>query len=175
MAILLTLPTLLTVGGCDSEGKDRGYIVNIGDVAPDFEIQYNDETTSSLSDLQGKTVMIQFTTSWCGICIEEMPYIESDIWQKYKKRDDFALIGVTYKEDFDKIRTLIVKTKVTYPIIPDKSGEIFRKYAEKNAGVARNVIVDKTGKIIFLTRMFNRREFNQMKRIIDKELNNSPT
>jgi peroxiredoxin len=169
MKILLTLPTLFSIVR-DSESVNRGFTVNVGDMAPDFEFQYKDGTTGNLSDLRGKVVMLQFTASWCGICISEMPYIESDIWQKYKDRDDFALIGVAYRESYDKIQTLIVKTRVTYPIVPDKSGENFHKYAEKNAGVTRNIIVDKTGKIIFRTRMFEKREFSLMKRIIDKEL-----
>jgi peroxiredoxin len=171
MGILLTLPTFLAIIHYDGEGKNRGYIVKVGDMAPDFEIQNRDGTTSNLSDLRGKVVMLQFTASWCNICINEMSYIETDIWQKYKERDDFALIGVAYKEGYDKIHTFAVKTKVTYPIVSDKLGECFHKYAEKNAGVARNIIVDKLGKIIFLTRLFNKKQFTLMKKIIDKELN----
>jgi peroxiredoxin len=170
MEILLTLPTLCAVMRYDGEGKNRGYIVKVGDTAPDIEIQYKDGTTSSLSDLRGKVVMLQFTASWCSICINEMPYIESDIWQKYKDRDDFALVGLAYKEGYDKIQTFIVKTKVTYPIVPDKTGESFHKYAGQNAGVTRNVIVDKTGKIVLLTRLFKKKEFTLMKKAIDKEL-----
>jgi peroxiredoxin len=169
MMILLTFSLVAIVR--DGEGKNRGYIVKVGDMAPDFEIQYKDGTTGSLSAMRGKVVMLQFTASWCSVCTKEMPHIESDIWQKYRDRDDFALIGVAYKDSYDKIQTFVVKTKVTYPIVPDKSGESFHKYAEKNAGVTRNVIVDKTGKIIFLTRLFNLKEFNLMKKIIDKELN----
>ncbi|MDR2383184.1 MAG: TlpA family protein disulfide reductase [Prevotellaceae bacterium] len=171
MGILLTLPTFLAIVFHNSEGKNRGYVVKVGDMAPDFEIQDKDGTTSNLSDLRGKVVMLQFTASWCSVCIDEMPYIEADIWQKYKDRDDFALIGIAYKEGYEKIRTFAVKTTVTYPIISDKSGECFHKYAEKNAGVARNIIVDKSGKIIYLTRLFNKKRFAIMKKIIDKALN----
>jgi peroxiredoxin len=150
---------------------DRGYIVKVGDVAPDFEIRYEDGAKTKLSSLRGKVVMIQFTASWCGVCIKEMPHIESDIWQKYKDRNDFALVGVAYKEDFDKIHTLVSKTKVTYPIVPDRMGESFHKYAAKGAGVTRNIIIDRTGKIIFQTRLFNQKEFVAMKEVIQNELN----
>jgi peroxiredoxin len=170
MGFLLTLPTFLAIIRQNSEGKNKGYIVKVGDIAPDFEIQYEDGTTSNLSDLRGKVVMLQFTASWCNICINEMPYIEMDIWQKYKDRDDFALIGMAYKESYDKIRTFAVKTKVTYPIVSDKLGECFHKYAEKNAGVARNIIIDKSGKIVFLTRLFSKTQFTVMKKIIDRKL-----
>jgi peroxiredoxin len=154
-----------------AQDDNRGYIVKTGDIAPDFEIQYEDGTKTKLSSLRGKVVMIQFTASWCSVCIREMPHIESDIWQKYKDRNDFVLVGVAYKEDFDKIHTLVSKTKVTYPIVPDKSGESFHKYASKDAGVTRNIIVDRTGKIIFQTRLFDQKEFEAMKKIIANELN----
>jgi peroxiredoxin len=170
MKILLTLPTLFAIVRYDGEGKNRGYIVKVGDMAPDVEIQHKNGTITNLSALRGKIVMLQFTASWCNVCISEMPYIESDIWQKYKNMDDFVLFGIAYKENYDKIQTLVVKTKITYPIVPDISGENFHKYAGKNTGVTRNVIVDRTGKIIFLTRLFNKREFNLMKKILDKEL-----
>jgi peroxiredoxin len=169
--MILILPTFLAIARYDGEDASRGYIVKVGDMAPDFEMRYEDGTTKNLSDLRGKVVMLQFTASWCGVCIKEMPHIESDIWQKYKDRDDFALVGIAYKEDFDRIHVLTAKTKVTYPIVPDKSGKNFHKYAEKEAGVTRNVIVDRDGKIIFQTRLFDQKEFNAMKKVIDKELN----
>ncbi|MDR1339946.1 MAG: TlpA family protein disulfide reductase [Prevotellaceae bacterium] len=172
MALILILPAFITSAqsGDDDDGDSRGYIVKTGDMAPDFEIQYKDGTRTNLSSLRGKVVMLQFTASWCSVCMREMPHIESDIWRKHKNRSDFALIGVAYGEDYDKIQTLVSKTKVTYPIVPDKSGEYFHRYAEKGAGVTRNVIVDRTGRIIFLTRLFNQKEFNAMKKVINNEL-----
>jgi len=48
--------------------------------------------------------------------------------------------------------------------------DIFGLYALKEAGVTRNVIVDRKGKIIFLTRLFDKPEFDKMKEIIFAEL-----
>jgi peroxiredoxin len=169
MALILIMPAFVTLAQSDDEGDDRGYIVKVGDMAPDFEIEYKDGTKKNLSSFRGKVVMLQFTASWCGVCMKEMPHIESDIWKKHKDRSDFALFGVAYGEDFDQIQTLASRTKVTYPIVPDRSGEYFHKYAEKDAGVTRNIIIDRTGKIIFLTRLFNQKEFNAMKKVINNE------
>ena len=39
-----------------------------------------------------------------------------------------------------------------------------------NEGIAWNVIIDREGKIIFLTRLFDREEFDEMKKVIFSEL-----
>jgi hypothetical protein len=56
------------------------------------------------------------------------------------------------------------------PLALDPGADIFGLYADKEAGVTRNVIIDRSGKIIFLTRLYERKEFEEMKRVIFQEL-----
>lgn len=172
LALALSVSILASVAREKKESKadNRGYLTQVGDTAPDFEVKYADGSLRKLSSFRGKVVMLQFTASWCSVCIREMPFIESDIWQKYKDRKDFELFGLALKEGEDKIRTLVSKTNVTYPILSDPQGSIFYTYAEAGAGVTRNVIIDRAGKIIFQTRLYNPEEFEEMKQVIDKEL-----
>lgn len=72
-----------------TQNDDRGYIVKVGDKAPDITITYTDGTRKKLSDFRGKIVMLQFTASWCGVCRKEMPFIEKDIWLKHKNNPCF--------------------------------------------------------------------------------------
>ena len=153
------------------EGEDRGYIVKVGDIAPDFELTMDNGKTIHLSELRGKVVMLQFTASWCGICRKEMPYIESDIWQKYKDHKDFVLVGIDREETSDKVAMLREVTKITYPLAYDTTGEVFRLYAHSNAGITRNVLVDRKGRIIMLTRKFDETEFRELCNKIASELN----
>ena len=61
----------------DSVAADStGYIVKVGESAPDFTITLTDGKQMKLSELRGKVVMLQFTASWCGVCRKEMPFIE---------------------------------------------------------------------------------------------------
>eukprot|EP01029_Cantina_marsupialis_P022885 TRINITY_DN561_c1_g3_i1.p1 TRINITY_DN561_c1_g3~~TRINITY_DN561_c1_g3_i1.p1 ORF type:complete len:175 (+),score=23.54 TRINITY_DN561_c1_g3_i1:257-781(+) len=159
----------IVFAGVAQEKDTRGYIVKVGQQAPDFEMKLMDGKSVRLSDLKGKVVMLQFTASWCGVCRKEMPFIESEIWQEHKNKD-FALFGLDRDEPIEKAEKLVKATGVTYPIALDAGAEIFYKYAEKNSGVTRNVIIDRNGKIIYLTRLFNREEFNEMKEVIEKEL-----
>lgn len=149
---------------------DRKYKVKVGDTAPDFEMNLPSGETVKLSSLRGKIVMLQFTASWCGVCRKEMPYIESRIWQKHKENPNFALYGIDREEPVEKVIEFAKKTKVTYPIGLDPKAEIFTLFAEANAGITRNVIIDKEGKIVMLTRLFEMQEFEQMASLIDSLL-----
>ena len=153
--------------------KDRGYIVKVGDLAPDFEMTLSNGEVVALSSLRGKVVMLQFTASWCGVCRKEMPYIEKEIWAKHKNNPSFALYGVDREEPVEKIAELIEKTGVTYPIGLDPNSEIFTLYAEERAGISRNVIIDRDGRIVMLTRLFEMDEFNEMVQVINSLLNNT--
>ena len=149
---------------------DYGYIVEIGQQAPDFTTVTANGATVRLSDFKGKVVMLQFTASWCGVCRKEMPHIEKEIWEKHKDNSDFALFGIDLDEPKEKVQKFAKDIPVTYPLLLDPNGKIFYKYAEKGAGVTRNVIVDKTGKIVYMTRLFKQEEFDKMKEVIAKML-----
>lgn len=159
-----------TADSTDNATDDRGYIVKVGDRAPDFTIEYLDGKTVKLSDLKGKLVMLQFTASWCGVCRKEMPHIEKDIWLKHKDNPNFALIGIDLKEDKETTSKFAADMKVTYPLTLDPDGSRFALFTAPKAGVTRNIIIDKNGKIVLLTRLFEPEEFNRMVTFIDNYL-----
>jgi peroxiredoxin len=150
--------------------EDYAYIIKVGDQAPDFETTTPDGQQVKLAALRGKVVMLQFTASWCSVCRKEMPHIESEIWQKYKDNPNFALYGVDLDEPAGKVKAFAKEIPVSYPLLLDPQGAAFYKYAEKGAGVTRNVIIDKNGKIVFLTRLFKQEEFDAMKAKIEELL-----
>ena len=124
------------------QADSTGYIVRVGEMAPDFTITLTDGKQVSLSSLRGKVVMLQFTASWCGVCRKEMPFIEKDIWLKHKN----------------------------YPLGLDPGADIFAKYALRESGITRNVLVDKEGRIVKLTRLYNEEEFASLVQTINEML-----
>lgn len=157
----------LRVAKATPDNSNYQFLVKVGDIAPDFEMQLPEGGRMSLSSLRGKVVMLQFTASWCGVCRKEMPFIESRIWQRHKDDPEFALYGIDREEPAEKIEELRKATGVSYPIGLDPDAGIFGLYAEKTAGITRNVIIDREGKIVMLTRLFEEEEFNSMVEIID--------
>lgn len=172
--IALSLIGLLSLSGelkAQQVTPDKaGYIVKVGDMAPDFEMELTDGSRITLSSLRGKVVMLQFTASWCGVCRKEMPFIEKDIWQKHKSNPRFALYGIDRDEPLEKVKAFATQTKVTYPLGLDPGADIFSKYAVRNAGITRNVLIDKEGRIVLMTRLYNEEEFASLCKKIDELL-----
>ena len=172
----LLLIMALILGGLNTafaqtheQPADRGYIVKVGDkVKNNFTITYPDGTSTTLKKLKGKVVMLQFTASWCGVCRAEMPHIETDIWQAYKDKG-LVLIGVDYKEDAQTTTKFAKTMNITYPLALDLDAAIFKTFAREDSGVTRNVLINRKGKIVFLTRLYDTTEFANLVAAIDKQ------
>ncbi|MEL0337001.1 MAG: family 1 glycosylhydrolase [bacterium] len=143
----------------------RGYKVSIGDKAPDLELNMIDGTRINLSELLGQVVVLQFTASWCSVCIQEMPHLEKEVWLPFKD-EGLMLIGIDRDEPLEVVKKFKKQTGITYPLALDPEANHFSKFAHKNAGVTRNVVIDKKGNIAFLTRLFDKDEFEAMKQKI---------
>lgn len=169
---IFCLAALFSVAAVAQEAKadDTGYIVKVGQMAPDFTVKLTDGKTLQLSDLRGKVVMLQFTASWCGVCRKEMPFIEKDIWQKHKTNPDFVLIGIDRDEPLEKVIAFGKSTGVTYPLGLDPGADIFAKYALRQSGITRNVLINPEGRIVMLTRLYNPEEFTSLVAKIDELL-----
>ena len=157
---------LLSINSFSQNNMNRGYKVKVGDLAPEINLKLLDGQLVTNESLIGKVVVIQFTASWCSVCIKEMPHLEKEVWQRFKD-DDFILIGVDLKEELEVVEEFIQKTKVTYPFTIDKDGSFFESFTLPKAGVTRNIVLDKSGKISFLTRLFDQKEFQEMIEHID--------
>ncbi len=169
IAVLWTMFLNSLINAQEKQVYKDGYIVKTGDQAPDFMINEAGGKSYKLSDLRGRVVMLQFTASWCSVCRKEMPFIESEIW-KPGIGSGLVVLGIDRDEPLDKVLKFKKDIGITYPLALDPGADIFGLYALREAGVTRNIIIDRKGKIVFLTRLFDRDEFNQMKKVIFSEL-----
>ena len=149
---------------------ENNYLVKVGDVAPDFTLSLTDGDIFTLSQNRGKVVMLQFTASWCGVCRKEMPFIERDIWLPNKNNKDFVLVGIDREEPLEDVKKFAESTGVTYPLALDSNADVFASYAERKSGITRNILIDRDGRIVKLTRLFNEKEFGELVQAIDSLL-----
>lgn len=74
------------------------------------------------ADYSGKVVLVNFWASTCAPCTREQPVLEA-LWSRLRNRGVFFL-GVDYRDSEDAAREHLRKFGVTYPSLPDPSGEI---------------------------------------------------
>ncbi len=157
--LFLLLALTFSIFTYGQTNDDRGYIVKVGDTAPDFSMKLTNGKTVKLSNYRGKVVMLQFTASWCSVCRKEMPFIERDIWLRNKTDPNFVLLAIDRDEPLATVVKYAKSIPITYPIGLDPGANIFALYANRKAGITRNVIIDKSGKIVLLTRLYTPEEF----------------
>ena len=146
--------------------EEYEFLVNIGDKIPDFSLSLANGKKISSKDWAGKVVLLQFTASWCGVCRKEIPYIQRDIWMKHKRNSKFLLFGIDRDEPVEKVRRYQKEMNISYPFAVDQDAEVFGLFADKRAGVTRNVLIDGSGRIVYMTRLFKENEFKELVRII---------
>ncbi|MBN2614230.1 MAG: TlpA family protein disulfide reductase [Bacteroidales bacterium] len=167
--LFFSIAVLLAITVKAQQQPNRGYIVKVGEMAPNITLHLTDGKTVQLKDLRGKVVVLQFTASWCSVCRKEMPHLEKEIWEPNKNKN-FLLIAVDRDEPLATVKKFKKDMHMTYPFALDPGADLFGKFANKQAGVTRNVVIDPSGHIAFLTRLYNRSEFLAMKSKIQELL-----
>lgn len=147
-----------------------GYIVHVGQEAPDFSVTLTDGSRFTLSEQRGKVVLLQFTASWCGVCRKEMKAALEPLHQRLKDNADFVMIGIDRDEPLETVLGFAKQTGVTYPLALDPGAETYVKYALRDSGITRNCLIDRDGKIVHLTRLYNEEEFAALVESIEHEL-----
>jgi peroxiredoxin len=120
-----------------------GWAKEKGDPAPDFSLVDTAGKTFSLSQMQGKVVLINFFTIWCQPCRHEMP----DLNAIYKENKDKGLemVGICLNADPNQLKVLVKQLNLDYPILLG-TDKVNKDYGEI-VGVPTTFIVDKQGKI----------------------------
>ncbi len=99
-----------------------------GFLAPDFSLETTDGQIIRLSELRGKTVVLNFLATWCPPCRAEMPTLER-IAQEYADQDVILLgINLTFLDKATELPAFLTKYGITFPILLDREGQVARLY-----------------------------------------------
>ncbi|WP_165043006.1 MULTISPECIES: TlpA family protein disulfide reductase [unclassified Adlercreutzia] len=115
--------------------------------APDFTVEDQNGQQVSLSSFEGKPVVINFWTSWCTYCKEEMPMMQS-MWETYGDRVQFMMINATdeSRETREAADAYIADGGFTMPFYFDTDGQALSAYAVR--GFPTTVVVSPEGNVI---------------------------
>lgn len=141
--------------------------IKAGDSCPNFKLTTLDGKTINPQDLKGKVLYINFMATWCGPCRKELPSVESDIWKSIK-HSDFVMVVVGRQHTEAEMAEFLKTQGYTFPVAADTNRAVFDLFAEAN--IPRNVIVDKTGKVIYNEHGFEPEPFAKMVELIKENL-----
>jgi peroxiredoxin len=98
----------------------------------------------TLSQFKGKIVFLNFWTTWCPECRNEMPSME----KLHRKLDgkDFAMIAVNLQEPALRVKDFLKQYQLTFSILLDTKGKIAQQFGIR--AVPTTFILDKDGGII---------------------------
>lgn len=119
-----------------------GMPVRKGVTAPDFTAGLIDGSSVTLSELQGKPVLINFWATWCGPCVREMPAFER---LKEDFGDQIEILAVNSGDDAETVKDFAEKNGYTFPIALDETYEISMLYP--SSSIPYTVVVDAEGKV----------------------------
>lgn len=124
------------LAGCSRGPQPR----MIGSKAPDFTVTDSDRTVS-LHDLHGKIVVLNFWTSWCAPCVEEMP----SLVQLQKRMPQIAVLAVSTDQDESEYHKFLIRYQIDLLTVRDAAENSSRLYG--TTGQPETFIIDTGGTI----------------------------
>jgi peroxiredoxin len=93
--------------------QKRG-LLSPGVQAPGFDLRSLDGQQVTLVDYRGKTVLLQFWATWCGVCKADVPSIKS---LNEALSGDEALLSIAVDSDPEAVRRFVKEEGIRYPVL----------------------------------------------------------
>ena len=99
----------------------------VGNLAPDFfNLPSLTGETVSLSSLRGQPVVLNFWATWCGPCVNEMPFLEQ-VYQRWRPKG-LVLLAINIRERTSAVKDFMQQQRLSLPVLLDIRGDVADKY-----------------------------------------------
>ncbi len=119
------------------------FALDVGDKAPNFSLKtMAGETFKQTSDEKNPTMLI-FWATWCPVCKEEIPEVQS-IYNNFKDKGLQVLaVNVSINDSEKRTKRFIKKYKMNYPVAFDTNSKVTKEYGVM--GTPTIMIIDSKG------------------------------
>lgn len=105
--------------------------LEVGYLAPDFALPDLGGKVRRLSDFKGKVVLLNFWSTWCQPCRDEMPSMQRAF--ERHNRHGFEIVAVSLNvEGKSAVEEFVKELNLTFPVLLDpkkEAGRLYRIYA----------------------------------------------
>ncbi|ACT51505.1 peroxiredoxin family protein [Methylovorus glucosotrophus] len=134
--------------------------------APNISFTTLDGKTSSMQDLRGKVVLVNFWATDCPGCIAEMPAL-IQTWHQYHERG-FEVVAIAMPYDpIDQVKNYTAKNSLPFKVTHDDSGDMSMQFNEVRV-TPTTFVLDKDGKII--RKAIGELDFKSLHELLDQQL-----
>lgn len=129
LLVIIAVAGIITAYVFSSEDPANADEAGFGVEAPDFSLEAEDGGSYSLSDYEGKTVVLNFWASWCPPCRAELPELKS--YYEGLGVDGAVFLSVNLyssERDPEGLPAFIEEQALTFPVLYDKSGQVAAAY-----------------------------------------------
>jgi peroxiredoxin len=135
----------------------------MGEKVPDFELPATSGETVRLSDYRGRPVLIFFTTTWCPYCSAEAPYLEREIWNRYRDLG-LQVLSIQVKEGRASAGSFSEHHGWTFPVLFDEDGAVSEQFAPRKEGLSPEVAIINSHFVLDADGVVVHRDFLNMER-----------
>lgn len=108
---------------------EREFGLEVGQNAPNFQLNNIKGEVVNLSDFKGKVVLLNFWATWCPPCVEEMPEMQDFYDDRNADKIEILAINAT---NFERSSTMpidfVKQHQLTFPILLDSEGDVVELY-----------------------------------------------
>ncbi len=140
-----------------------------GDKATDFTLRDLNGQSVTLSELQGKVVLMSFWATWCGPCKEEMPHLQK--LYDAKKDQGFEVLSISTDDarSASQVKPYIKKHGYTFRVLLDRDSSVIGTYNPAKT-LPYTVVVDRKGEIAKVAQGYNPGDEVALEKLVDELL-----
>ncbi|MBI5547061.1 MAG: TlpA family protein disulfide reductase [Deltaproteobacteria bacterium] len=182
---LLALPSLARAGEVSGAEDD---LPSLGVEAPSFTLPvYNAELSGQpragtmllvgddAEDAGTKLILVSFMASYCKPCKKELPWLQQ--MHEQHQAQGLRVIAVAIDSEAEgqkEVAELLKQNKITFPVVKDQFNFVARRYLGNKVPLPSVFLIDRGGKITFVSRGYNQEIGQTLTSAVQKQLGVAP-
>ncbi len=185
-ALVLSLAALLLspIARAGEAAAGDAPLLKVGDPAPLFgPVKLHNPTEAGVpmftlsrhvgdeAEDPAKVVLISFFATWCGPCKKELPFLVA-LSEKHKAAG-LRVVSISIdkeEEQFKKVRELVAKNKIGYPVVMDRFNLLARRYLGEKTALPSLFLVKRDGTIALVKQGYDGDASTQITAEVEKLL-----